>query len=84
MTIRAKFKCETVTDTDWGTSSIREIKFHAVYSDSGENKDFSDSTPSGELTMQISKGTLAYDQFKAGKDYYLDFNEVVAEVEVTA
>jgi hypothetical protein len=80
MTVKAKFKCDSVIDTNFGTNySTRTVKFRAIYGKEGENASFSKATPSGELSMNIDKETLAYDEFKPGKEYYLTFDEVPAQ-----
>ena len=71
-TVRAKFAVQSVTETLYGTS----VELSAVYSTSGENADFTDATPSGQLKIQISKGRPAAEVFKVGKAFYLDFTEV--------
>jgi len=76
MSVKAKFKCNQVIDTNYGNDIIRrEVIFNAVYGKEGENADFSKSTPSGELKMVIDKSTAAYESFTPGKEYYLTFDE---------
>jgi len=67
--IRAKFKCEQVTTFEYG----QVVGMKPVLSGSEENKSFSSLTPAGELKLQLDKDTPAFDKFKAGKEYYLDF-----------
>jgi len=73
-TIRAKFYCTNVSDDDYG----QHISLSAVYgtddNDNEENNQFSDSTPSGNLTMQITNPT-AKGFFKEAGEYYLDFSK---------
>ena len=69
--VRAKFTCNSVKDL----GNYKEVKFNAVYSDKGENKDFCEATPCGELSIQISGDVHAKDFFKPQTDYYLDFTE---------
>jgi hypothetical protein len=71
MTVRAKMKCVSKTLLENGA----QIKLSAVYGSEGENKDFTTATPSGELTMSISKGAPAAEAFEPGKCYYVDFTE---------
>jgi hypothetical protein len=72
--MRAKFRCNSVTDFGYGS---KEVKLSAVYSNEKNTEDnqFSTATPSGELRMMVSN-PAAQDWFKPGKDYYLDFQEV--------
>jgi hypothetical protein len=80
MTVKAKFRCNQVINTDNGNGhSSREVKFNAVYGKEGENASYSKATPSGNLSMYIDKETPAYDHFKPGKDYYLTFEEAPAQ-----
>lgn len=69
--VRAKFKCESIETTEWS----KNVKFSAVIGTQGENKDFSDATPSGSLEIGISGKVPAADFFTPGKQYYLDFTE---------
>ena len=55
-----------------------EVQLTAVYSTTGENKDFTDATPSGSLTMSIIKDKPAASAFEPGKSYYVDFSEAPA------
>uniref|UniRef100_A0A6H1ZPB2 Uncharacterized protein n=1 Tax=viral metagenome TaxID=1070528 RepID=A0A6H1ZPB2_9ZZZZ len=72
-TVRAKFKCDSVSPEFDGGSKI--IKFSAVTEGSEENKSFWKYTPAGSLEMQIDNPP-ASSFFKLGKEYYLDFIEV--------
>lgn len=74
--VRAKFTCNSVVPVAWEGSKDVVVSFNAVYGEGNENKSFSDSTPSGMLTMQISENTEARDFFKQGQDYFLDFTPV--------
>lgn len=69
--IRAKFVCESVTEL----THQKQIKMYAVYSDTEENKDFTEASPDGQLSISIMKEMPASDFFKPGKEYYLDFTE---------
>ena len=48
------------------------VSMHPVYSDSEENKTFSDATPSGSVQLTVSNKN-AWGFFVTGKEYYLDF-----------
>lgn len=75
--VKAKFRCESVVDTDYGQDySNRMVIFRAVYGENGENASFAKATPYGKLEMQIDKDVLAYNYFKPNKDYYLLIEEV--------
>ncbi len=69
--VRAKFSCSSVEE--FTHSSV--AKFGAIHSSKGENADFADATPSGQLQITISKGRPAAEFFEPGKSYYLDFSE---------
>lgn len=69
MAIRAKFRCNSVTDNGYG----KQAHLTAVYGKEGENADYSKATPSGTLQINIDKDTKAADFFTPLKDYYMDF-----------
>lgn len=69
--VKAKFTCSSVADT--GSSKV--ANFYAVYSQDGENKDFADATPSGNLQIVINNGRPAAEFFKQGENYYLTFEK---------
>lgn len=50
-----------------------KVALGAVCGSEGENKHFSDATPSGECWMQISDGRPAGDFFEPGEEYYVTF-----------
>ncbi len=69
MTIRAKFKVQSVTESEGG---LKTATLHPVTSGSPENAQFFKWTPSG----QIQLGTInpkAAEQFVPGKEFYVDF-----------
>jgi hypothetical protein len=68
--VRAKFQCHAITDTDYNEVVVH---LNAVYSQEGENKDFTEATPAGNLDMHIDKNAPASKFFEQGKTYYLDF-----------
>jgi hypothetical protein len=74
MTVRAKFRCSTVTTTQWapGQSDLpRTYKFQAAYDTSiPEDQRYAKSTPTGSLEMQVDNPAVT---FEPGKSYYLDF-----------
>ncbi len=69
--VKAKFICNAITD--FGHSKKAELS--AVYGKEGENADFSNGTPSGSLSINISKDTPAAEFFTPQKQYYLTFEE---------
>lgn len=80
MSVKAKFRCNQVIDTDHGNGfTQRHVHFTAIYGKEGENADYSKATPSGNLTIQIDKETVAYDYFKPATNYYLSFEEAPAQ-----
>ena len=79
MRVRAKFSCHNIKeDTDDNLHEVyrKEIRMGAVYSEEGENADYSEATPFGELEIHIDGKTPAIDFFEEGQDYYLDFSRV--------
>jgi len=70
--MRAKFKCNSVLNLEGGH---KEANLNAVYGDNGENADFTQFTPNGDLKMQISPDTKANSFFTPGDSYYLDFSK---------
>ncbi|MGZ8317465.1 MAG: hypothetical protein ACXWVD_00040 [Telluria sp.] len=74
----AKMSCHATETTRWGVHDNQlshKVKLGAVYSNTGENKDFADATPSGECWMNINDGRPAAQFFKPGKKYYVTFTE---------
>lgn len=68
-TIRAKFTCWPGGIEKSGNAE--KVKLHAVCSDSPENKQWSDATPSGTLEMYISNPG-AHGLIEEGKEYFID------------
>ncbi|MBO9592727.1 MAG: hypothetical protein J7599_07435 [Niabella sp.] len=75
MSVKAKFNVWGIQEPN-ETNENRVVTLGAVTDGSEENKSFSKYTPSGQVIMNISPETAAYDYFKPGKDYYLTFDEV--------
>lgn len=73
-TLLAKFKVGSVTD--FGNNN-NEVNLSPVTSGSEENKSFSQYTPSAAIQMHITN-PAAIGFFKSGKEYYVEFREVVA------
>lgn len=77
--IRAKFRCDTVIPATEHYDAVAYLS--AVYSnedgtENEENKSFSNATPSGQLTISISKDVPAHKYFTPGREYYLDFTRI--------
>lgn len=75
MSVVAKMLCHATEALDFGNFKQNKVRLGAVYSNTGENKDFSSATPSGECWMAISEGLPAAAFFKPGKSYYVRFEE---------
>lgn len=75
--VRAKMVCSTMETTDWGTTCAKQVKVSlaVVYGTQGENKDFTDATPSGSCSLAIKENFPASAFFKPGKKYYVTFTE---------
>lgn len=71
--IRAKFICNYIEENMGGNGEFKTLHFNAVY-DGEENKSFTESTPGGNLSMQITKTAKASEFFEQGENYYLDFS----------
>jgi len=76
LTVRGKFKCTSIEEFENGWKTA---KLNAVYSNTGENADFSKFTPNGNISITVTPETKAIDFYKPGKSYYIDFTEVPAE-----
>jgi hypothetical protein len=70
--VRAKFVCGSVIEASWGGAKV--IHMNAVYSEEGENKDFTDTTPAGNLDLVINNDAPASEYFEQGKEYYIDIS----------
>ncbi len=71
-TVRAKFRCSLVDEAYPGTNNV---ELDAEYSESPEDNQFSEATPSGRMEMLVSNPAVE-GFFKPGKSYYLDITEV--------
>lgn len=74
MNIIAKMVCESSVNP---TGDRETIRLRAVYSDSPENKTFSEATPSAHLEMNITNKS-AMGEFKEGVEYYVRFQDASA------
>lgn len=77
MTLRAKFTVLSIADYRpyKGYKASTRVTLSAQYSNTPEDNQFSEATPSGELEMTITTDT-GREFFKIGKHYFLDFTEV--------
>jgi hypothetical protein len=69
--VRAKMRCSQINITEYG----RTITLHAVYGK--ENESWAKATPGGNVTMTITNPD-AYEQFKLGETYFVDFTPAPA------
>jgi len=69
MTVRAKFRCNTVQKSPDETSFT--VNLSPVISGSIENQQWSKWTPSGQLSMHITNPD-AFDQFEQDTEYFID------------
>lgn len=79
MGVRAKMKCDEITQrVNWSNSDkpMEIVKLRAVSDGSPENKRWAAASPSGTFEIQIDNPD-ALKQFKVGKSYFIDINEVV-------
>lgn len=74
MLIKAKFICWSVVEPNEGETD-RKVNLFPVTTGSVENQSFAKNTPTGQLTLQISPETQAFDYFTVGKEYYLTIEE---------
>lgn len=74
MSVRAKFKCHTITEREgWnGVKLVRDVKLIPVTSGSDENKRFYAATPGGSVEIACANAEAAA-QFVIGREYYVDF-----------
>lgn len=75
MTVRAKFKVQSITmHAHWavGKPHIGTAELAPVTGASAENEAFYEATPSGSIKLgTINKAAL--DQFVIGREFYVDF-----------
>jgi len=75
MTVKAKFTCNAIVPSPYAPDKTSTIFFNAVYGKEGENGDYANATPYGQLSMGIDSGTKAATFFEIGKNYYLTFEQ---------
>lgn len=75
MTMRAKFKVTSITQTaHWNKpgESLFTLSLQPVSSGSEENKRFYEATPGGEIKLSVLNAAIGQ-QFPIGKEVYVDF-----------
>lgn len=79
MTVRAKFKVDSIERQKWGADQeVHTIKMTPVYKTNepnDENSKFWKASPSGSLQLGCANPE-ATKEFELGKEYYLDFTLV--------
>lgn len=73
--VRAKFKVDTLTRSNFGSGEMTTIKMSPVYANNDpnhENSKFWRYSPSGSLELGCVNPE-AVKQFELGKEYYIDF-----------
>lgn len=74
MTVRAKFRVQSITETKhWESAkgNLFTIQMNPVSSGSDENKRFFEATPSGEIKMAVQNEVGK--RFPVGAEFYVDF-----------
>lgn len=74
MTVRAKFKVTSITETEGG---MKTAQLQSVSSGSPENAAFFKWTPSASINLSTMNPSAA-EQFVPGKEFYVDFTEANA------
>lgn len=74
MSVRAKFYVESVTKRTWADSVRLQVVTRGE-----DNKVWSAATPTGHIEMNI-KNDAAAEQFVPGREYFVTFEEVPAEL----
>ncbi len=76
-TTRAKFRCHSLEEVknSEGVVEGRTAKFHPVYGDTPENKEFFKASPGGSLELYYVNPNV---KIEANKEYYLDLTEAPA------
>lgn len=81
MTVRAKFKVQSITQqANWNPSPGREslytVNMQPVTSGSEENKEFYAATPGGQIQLSVVNEEVGK-QFPIGAEIYVDFTPAV-------
>lgn len=73
----AKMRCHnTETSRHSATYKTHKVNLGAICGRAGEDKHFTDATPSGACWMNIADGFPAAEFFEPGADYYVTFTKV--------
>ena len=75
MSVRAKFKVDTIERTLYGSEELATIKLSPVYKNNdsnSENSQFWKWTPCGSIQLGTINEAVAK-QFELGKEVYVDF-----------
>lgn len=75
MTVRAKLRLTSITESSWGKGAptSKKLRFDTIYDQSiPEDQRFQKATPSGHCELQIDN-PAALAQFEIGCDYFVDF-----------
>ena len=79
--VKAKMRCNSTETSNHGNNyKTNKVNLGAICSQTGENKAFTDSTPSGACWMNIVDGYPAAEFFEPGQDYYVTFTKVPKSV----
>lgn len=78
MSVKAKFLCNKIID--YGDS--KAAHFSAIEGKVEENKDFTEDSPSGFLTIKMDNDTPLSTYFMAGEEYFLTFEEAPEDNEL--
>jgi hypothetical protein len=77
MTVRAKFKVDSIEHFKSGTETLFNVKLSAVYGNGDpnhENTKFFRWTPSASIQLGTVNPAAA-EQFELGKEFYVDFSK---------
>lgn len=72
--VTAVFSCNTVIPAEYGYDTVAHLS--AICDEQELYKSYSEATPSGYLSIQISKDVPAHKFFKQGRTYKLEFTLV--------
>lgn len=72
--VQAVFSCNTVIPAEYGYDTVAHLS--AICDEKGLYKSYSEATPSGQISIQVSKDVPAHKFFKSGRTYKVDFTLV--------
>lgn len=75
--VRAKMRVTTIETNQYSEKHPpqHKVRFGVVCGDQGEDRSFSEATPSGECWLTITHGYPALDFFKPDRRYHVTFTE---------